>query len=121
MTGSAESDAPLRWHYGPTDTDPDPGKMWCYACGGEVFTFKDGAASCAGCGAYDEPEPETYADAADAMAGPMEPKTPCDVMPTRPCVVWHTGGRVARLEDREFPVTRCAVTCWRYATPIPPG
>ncbi|NUS02083.1 MAG: hypothetical protein HOV97_05910 [Nonomuraea sp.] len=50
-----ENVGPLRWHYGPTDTDPDPGKMWCYTCGGEVFVFKDGAASCAGCGAHDEP------------------------------------------------------------------
>lgn len=33
---------PLDWHYGPTPTDPDPGKMWCYDCGGEVWWFKNG-------------------------------------------------------------------------------
>ncbi len=32
----------LRWHYGPTDTDPDPGKMWCDDCGGEVVGFSEG-------------------------------------------------------------------------------
>jgi hypothetical protein len=31
----------LRWHYGPTATDPDPGKMWCCDCGGEVMIFDD--------------------------------------------------------------------------------
>ena len=39
----------LRWHYGPTDTDPDPGKMWCYDCAGEVLGFSEGYICC-GCG-----------------------------------------------------------------------
>lgn len=30
------------WHYGPTATDPDPGKMWHYSCGGEVLYLGDG-------------------------------------------------------------------------------
>lgn len=29
----------LQWHYGPTATDSDPGKMWCYACGSEVLSI----------------------------------------------------------------------------------
>lgn len=40
----------LRWHYGPTTEDPDPGKMWHYECGGEVWSFKEGMI-CRRCGA----------------------------------------------------------------------
>ena len=29
----------LRWHYGPTEADPDPGMRWCEDCGGEVDVF----------------------------------------------------------------------------------
>lgn len=32
------------WHYGPTDTDPDPSKMWCRKCHGEVMHFTEGSA-----------------------------------------------------------------------------
>ena len=39
----------LRYHYGPTSTDPDSGATWCYACGGRVDFF-GGHALC-GCGA----------------------------------------------------------------------
>lgn len=39
---------PLRWHYGPTDTAPDPGRMWCYDCGHEVYVFREGYV-CTGC------------------------------------------------------------------------
>ena len=39
----------LRWHYGPTAADPNPGSMWCYDCGGEVWTLEDGYI-CKGCG-----------------------------------------------------------------------
>lgn len=38
----------LRWHYGPTDADPEPGKMWHYDCGGEVWYF-DGGPICTKC------------------------------------------------------------------------
>lgn len=33
-------DGRLSWHYGPTATDPDPGKMWCDDCGGEVSVLE---------------------------------------------------------------------------------
>lgn len=36
----------LRWHYGPTTDDPDPGKMWHYDCGGEVWYIEDGSICC---------------------------------------------------------------------------
>lgn len=39
----------LRWHYGPTESDPDPGTMWHYDCGGWVMSFKEGLI-CAKCG-----------------------------------------------------------------------
>jgi len=47
-TETAASRSPLRSHYGPTDTDPDPGKRWCYDCGSEVYGFKEGDI-CSGC------------------------------------------------------------------------
>jgi hypothetical protein len=50
--------AEFRWHYGPTDWDPDPGKAWHYDCPsgrGEVLVFEEGA-SCRGCGADDAPK-----------------------------------------------------------------
>ena len=43
------------WHYGPTDSDPDPGKMWCYGCGREVFFFSEGC-GCERCGWFEDPE-----------------------------------------------------------------
>lgn len=43
----------LRWHYGPTDKDPDPGRVWCDDCGGEVYFFKEGGI-CSGCGQQGE-------------------------------------------------------------------
>lgn len=45
----------LRWHYGPTAADPDPGKMWCYGCGGAVMSFEEGYI-CAGCDAFEDPD-----------------------------------------------------------------
>ncbi len=53
--------AELRWHYGPTDWAPDPGRMWHYDCPagmGEVMYDKDGGASCEGCGVWQAPESE---------------------------------------------------------------
>ncbi len=41
----------LRWHYGPTATDPEPGKMWHDGCGREVMFIEDG--HICGCGAQD--------------------------------------------------------------------
>lgn len=38
------------YHYGPTATDPDPGKKWHIGCGGEVLFIEDGLI-CAKCGA----------------------------------------------------------------------
>lgn len=38
----------LTWHYGPTETDKDCGKMWCDSCGSEVWGFKEGFI-CSGC------------------------------------------------------------------------
>jgi hypothetical protein len=38
----------LDWHYGPTSTHPDPGRMWHTGCGGEVVS-SDGGLICA-CG-----------------------------------------------------------------------
>ena len=43
------------WHYGPTPTHPDPGRMWCNDCGDEVMFF-DGVAVCS-CGRSDEETP----------------------------------------------------------------
>lgn len=34
--------AELSWYYGPTDSDPDPGAMWHYGCGGRVEWIKSG-------------------------------------------------------------------------------
>jgi hypothetical protein len=45
--------SPLRWHYGPTDADPNPGAMWCYDCGSEVWVFEEGYI-CRGCGRTDD-------------------------------------------------------------------
>jgi hypothetical protein len=44
----------LKWHYGPTDADPDRGKMWHYDCGGEVLIIDDGYI-CA-CGMQEDPD-----------------------------------------------------------------
>ena len=43
----------LRWHYGPTESDPDPGTRWHYDCGGEVLVI-EGALVCSKCGQSDE-------------------------------------------------------------------
>lgn len=32
----------LKYYYGPTEKDKDPGKMWCSSCGGEVLGFDEG-------------------------------------------------------------------------------
>lgn len=45
--------SPLRWHYGPTETDPYPGNMWCYDCGSRVMCG-DGGFGCTGCGRESE-------------------------------------------------------------------
>jgi hypothetical protein len=47
----------LRWHYGPTANDPDPGRMWCYDCGGWVVTGRGGT-SCTDCGRSEPDEPD---------------------------------------------------------------
>jgi hypothetical protein len=47
----------LRWHYGPTETDPNPGAMWHYDCGGEVW-YIDDAPICSRC---DQQGPEGQA------------------------------------------------------------
>jgi hypothetical protein len=39
---------PLQWHYGPIESDPDWGKMWCYGCGAEVYAL-EGGYICSGC------------------------------------------------------------------------
>jgi len=31
------------WHQGPTESDPEPVKVWCDDCGGEVMFFDEGA------------------------------------------------------------------------------
>lgn len=41
----------LVWHYGPTETDGDPGKIWHTGCGQEVLSI-DGGYIC-GCGQQD--------------------------------------------------------------------
>lgn len=54
--------AELRWHYGPTDWNPDEGRMWHYDCpagAGEVMYDKDGGAYCEGCGAWQAPDDES--------------------------------------------------------------
>lgn len=43
-----ESTRDLYWRYGPTETDREPGKMWCYDCGAEVYGFEEGYI-CSGC------------------------------------------------------------------------
>ena len=52
-----ESD--FRWHHGPTADDPDPGKLWCYDCGGEVYHLADGVI-CSGCGKQRDWEEEDH-------------------------------------------------------------
>lgn len=79
---------------------------------------------------------DCYAEG-DAMAGPMEPRTPCDWMPTRPCVFWALDGEQLdpgagtddefwATVDRDalapvYPVEQCAPTCWRYSRPVIDG
>lgn len=48
--------SPLSWHYG------DDARMWCYDCGGEVWSFKDATRSCDGCGREEHPPAEEDAD-----------------------------------------------------------
>lgn len=38
----------LAWHHGPTPFDPDPAKMWCYRCAGEVLN-NGNVWTCTGC------------------------------------------------------------------------
>lgn len=56
----------LRWHYGPTDDDPDPGKRWHYDCGGEVW-YLGGGDICRKCGqqADDDATPSDAPDGAE--------------------------------------------------------
>lgn len=42
-----------------------------------------------------------YKDGSDAMLAPFEPKTPCRVMETRPCVI------LSLLESHRFKVDEC--------------
>ena len=56
--GRGDNVSELSYHYGPTATDPEPGKMWHYDCGGEVFFIDDGHV-CLKCGEQDEDEEET--------------------------------------------------------------
>jgi hypothetical protein len=51
----ADKPAALDWHYGPTATDPDPGKMWHNDCGQGVM-YLEGGHIC-GCGAQDDDQP----------------------------------------------------------------
>lgn len=46
--GAEEAAAELKWHYGPTASDPDAGKMWCGDCGCEVYAL-EGGYICSGC------------------------------------------------------------------------
>jgi hypothetical protein len=42
------------WHQGPTETDPDPAKMWHSGdCGGEVY-YLGGAHICSACNSEEE-------------------------------------------------------------------
>ncbi len=60
------------YHYGPTESDADPGKKWHIGCGGEVLFIEDGLI-CAKCGAQAVVEPDpTPADFSIA------PDTPSD-------------------------------------------
>ena len=49
-----KNESMLVWKYGPTATDKDPGKMWCYDCGKEVLWLYSekpvGSYVCIGCG-----------------------------------------------------------------------
>jgi len=64
----------LSYHYGP-----EPGAMWCYGCGGRVYTF-DGHAVC-GCGAQLCESPADCGDDAcpyrPASGGVVEPVCTC--------------------------------------------
>lgn len=52
-TPASGSATDLRWHYGPTEADKDPGKMWCCDCGKLVMWLYDakphGCYICTGC------------------------------------------------------------------------
>lgn len=61
--------------YGPTDTDPDPGKRWHAGCGGEVYGFDDGLI-CNRCGEQEEPESHP----ADRISTAPEPPIPSSGM-----------------------------------------
>lgn len=58
----------LSWHYGPTADDPNPGSMWHYGCGGEVFFIDDGAI-CLKCRQQDD-DPEADAESDLRLASP---------------------------------------------------
>lgn len=54
----------LRWYHGPVEGDPDPGKMWCMGCGGEVVGFM-GEYTCKSCHRHAVPgRPKTAATSA---------------------------------------------------------
>lgn len=51
----------LKWHYGPTDTNPDPGRMWHYECGKEVLYIEDGyICECGDSDSYNSEEDTLY-------------------------------------------------------------
>lgn len=50
---ASETETKLSWHYGPTEADKDPVKMWCDHCGGLVM-FIDDAFICGGCNRVSE-------------------------------------------------------------------
>lgn len=70
---AAESEpipAELSTHYGPTATDPEPGKEWHDDCGGEVYSFKEGRI-CSKC-EMAEDAPAAHGDAGPADLGTRE-------------------------------------------------
>lgn len=60
----------LRWHYGPTEADSDPGKMWCYDCGAEVYGI-EGGYICSGCDRQEDPEASGEDDLEDPGSFPV--------------------------------------------------
>jgi len=47
----------LEWHYGPVEQNSDPGRMWCYNCGSEVYILEEGYI-CSGCERQEEVDNE---------------------------------------------------------------
>lgn len=103
MTTDPKPAEPLSWHYGPTDTDPDPGKAWHYGCGREVMFF-DGGAVC-GCGAQEAEPAEALPAEPHGMVTCQNDQTPHSL--TGDCVnpspaVWTPGAGLALLR-KEHP------------------